>query len=503
MPIGGDAGNCQEPTASQASVLMQHKNPSRDGLSVDPLLANPMGLARDMTFDGTLSASDQVLAQPLYVANITPGKDALFVASEANNIYSLDAATGKPNTGWPVNVGMPIPQGSLPCGGGISTYGITSTPVIDAVAGVIYAESFYLKGTTPSHQVVALSITTGQPVPGWPVQINGTTVPGFTPIVEHARGALALLNGILYVPYSGLNGDCNSAQNVPYHGGIVGIDTTSPATIKSWFTSANWGGSWGTGGVASDGTSVYLTTGNTTGANGTWGGGEAVLRFTSGPVFSNQAADYFAPHNWSDLDNSDTDLGSSAAIVLDVPGATPQTMLFAAGKEGNGFLISLANMGGIGTSSNGTVVDGLAHAAVSGGEVKTAFAAYTTNQGSYVVLHGDGNGANCPNGTSGELVALKIGATNPPTLTTAWCANSNGNGSPIVTMSGCPSSAVVWVVGATNSNRLYGFDGDLGTPVYAGGGAGEQMQNIEHWISPMEAKGRIFVASDGLVYAFK
>jgi hypothetical protein len=120
-----------------------------------------------------------------------------------------------------------------------------------------------------------------------------------------------------------------------------------------------------------------------------------------------------------------------------------------------------------------------------------------------VVLHGDGNGTSCPNGTSGELIALKIGATNPPTLKTAWCANSNGNGSPMVTMSGCGSSAVVWVVGATGGNRLYGFDGDTGMPVYTGGGANEQMKNLEHWITPMEAKGRIFVAGDGTVYAFK
>ncbi len=160
-------------------------------------------------------------------------------------------------------------------------------------------------------------------------------------------------------------------------------------------------------------------------------------------------------------------------------------------------------MGGIGTDNGGTVVDGLAHAAVAGGEIKTSFAAYTTTMGSYVVLHGDGNGASCPNGTSGELVALKISATNPPTLKTAWCANSNGNGSPMVTMSACGSSAVVWVVGATNGNRLYAFDGDMGTPVYTGGGANEQMQNLEHWITPMEAKGRIFVAGDGTVYAFK
>jgi hypothetical protein len=504
---GGDTGpGSDSAVPANGSVLMHHNTPQRDGLYIDPAFTTSyaMGLTHDTNFDGAIVGN--MLSQPLYVANISAGKDAVFVATESDNIYSLDATTGAVN--WMTNVGTPVNQANdLPCGGGITTYGITGTPIIDMTARLIYAESFYLKGGsggTVSHQVVALSIDTGMTKGApWPIQIDATTTPNFPgAIVEHARGALALVNGILYIPYSGLNGDCNGPNGNPvYHGGIVGIDTANPTTIKSWFTSAAWGGSWGTSGIPSDGTNVYLTTGNTTGANNVWGGGEAVLRFSSGPTyasqtFANQTANYFAPHDWQNLDNGDTDLGSTEAILINVPGATPSQLIFAGGKGQEAYLISQANMGGI------TANDGVANAPnIVGGEIKTAFAAYTTAMGSYVVLSADGGGNDCPNGTSGNLVALKISATNPPQISTAWCANPNGSGSPMVTTTDGSSDAIVWIPGATGSNQLYGFNGDTGATIFGGGGFG--MQGLEHWITPMEAKGKIFVAGDGKVYAFQ
>jgi hypothetical protein len=39
--------------------------------------------------------------------------------------------------------------------------------------------------------------------------------------------------------------------------------------------------------------------------------------------------------------------------------------------------------------------------------------------------------------------------------------------------------------------------------VYAGGGAAEQMGSIQHWTSPIVAKGRVYVGGEGRVYAFK
>src|SRR5207237_6304690 len=80
---------------------------------------------------------------------------------------------------------------------------------------------------------------------------------------------------------------------------------------------------------------------------GTWGGGEAVIRLQPGPVFSGSTTDYWAPTNWFSLDGSDTDLGGSGPIIVDVPGATPSALVLALGKDGKAYLLNRGNLDGI------------------------------------------------------------------------------------------------------------------------------------------------------------
>jgi hypothetical protein len=52
--------------------------------------------------------------------------------------------------------------------------------------------------------------------PGWPVDVNATArYKGmtFTSSIQNQRAALGLVNGVIYVPYSGHFGDCGT-----YHG---------------------------------------------------------------------------------------------------------------------------------------------------------------------------------------------------------------------------------------------------------------------------------------------
>ena len=77
-----------------------------------------------------------------------------------------------------------------------------------------------------------------------------------------------------------------------YHGWLVGVPINNPASVTAWAAGAIgnvsiWGGSiWGVGGIASDGTNPFVTTGNTQFTGGIWCGGEAVIRFQPGPIFS-------------------------------------------------------------------------------------------------------------------------------------------------------------------------------------------------------------------------
>ena len=85
-----------------------------------------------------------------------------------------------------------------------------------------------------------------------------TSVPQFESRVQEDRGALAVVNGIVYVPYSGYFGDCGS-----YRGTVVGVHIDNPSMDSQM--GHRRGRRWYLGalGVASDGTNMFVITGNT------------------------------------------------------------------------------------------------------------------------------------------------------------------------------------------------------------------------------------------------
>src|SRR5262249_18533652 len=150
-----------------------------------------------------------------------------------------------------------------------------------------------------------------------------------------------------------------------------------------------------------------------------WGGGEAIIRFQPGLAFStNQTANYWAPANWLSLDNSDTDIGGSGPVLVDVPGAAPSALLVALGKDGNAHLLKRTNLGGIGSP--------LAQASRSSTAIIQAAVTYRTALGTYVAF--------CGNASENQLSAFRITPSNPPTISTnVWTKTQNGRGSPFAT----------------------------------------------------------------------
>jgi hypothetical protein len=479
-----------------ASVLMHHLNPSRDGHYIDALMtpAAAASLHVDTTFDGTVNGP--VWAQPLYVENGPGGKGVFIVASDSNDVYALDETTGKPV--WQKNMGMPADNSGPGCGN-VKPIGITGTPVIDLGSRSVYLNAGIgdANNTLSLHVLHALSIDDGSERVGWPVTVNLKSPQGvqFSAPAENQRGALAFLNGYLYVPYGGHDGDCGN-----YHGWVVSLAVNNPTALSGYSTSAALGGMWAVGGIASDGTDVFVTSGNTSGAS-TWGGGEAVLRFHDGTAFDgSRTTDFFYPSDWQNLDAHDTDLGGTGAFVVDVPGASPSSLMVALGKNGVMYLIDRTNLGGKG-KGDGTKGEGIFSAKVAGSEIITAAAAYTTASGTYVVFHARGGGTSCATG-SGDLIAVKINATSPPTFTTAWCQDTGGDASPIVTTTDSTSNPIVWVVGAEGTNKLKGWDGVTGANVYNGGSAGDTMTKVIHFSTLIDVKGRLFVGASDRLYAF-
>jgi outer membrane protein assembly factor BamB len=90
-------------------------------------------------------------------------------------------------------------------------------------------------------------------------------------------------------------------------------------------------------------------------------------------------------------------------------------------------------------------------------------------------------------------------AGTPPALDTAWCAALDGAGAAIVTTSDGRNNPIVWILGAEGDNRLHGFNGDTGAPLYTG----PPLAGLRHFGTLIAADGRLYAGADGRVYAFR
>jgi outer membrane protein assembly factor BamB len=489
--IGGDAG-----PSGGTSVLEQHLHPTRDGAYIDPKMTKTAAANAHMINGFPATITGIAYGDPLFVAGWKKGQDAIFVATNANHVTAFDASNGTQL--WDVTLGTPVNLANLPCKRNSPVYGIMETPVIDLPSRSLYVETFQtLDGNTQKHLVYALSIDDGTTKPGWPVDV-AAKLTGFNSTDQNDRGGMTLLNGTLYIPYASVNADCGT-----YHGWVVGINTSDPTKVDSYTTPGERAGIWGT--LSNDGTSVFAVTGNTARGTTTWSGGEALLRFSPGPKFSGAKTDYFTPSNWQYLDEHDYDLGSCGSVLFDMPmGVTPQHLAVAMGKYGVVHLLDRDNLGGVGTG-DGFTGEGIFSLSVAhvGFALTGIAASYASAKGRYFVLRTETAISVCPNGTSGDLLALTVTATSPPKLVPAWCAVSQGRGSPVATTTDGTSNALVWITSSDGTNRLLAFDGDTGAPVFTGGGMSEQMGDIYQWTSPIDdGNGKLFVGGSGALYAF-
>ena len=479
LPFTVAAGGTVDPGTS---VLMHHKHLNRDGLYVEPALttAAAAGLRLDRTFNATFTG--HVYGQPLYVDNGSGGRDLVIVATESDTVYAFDASSGQQV--WVASLGTPVPLATFPCGN-IDPMGITGTPVIDLASRTLFVTAMVTPdaGTTKQWKVFALSIDDGSVRTGWPIDVFGALGAKFEADVQGERGALTIVNRVLYVPFGGLAGDCGN-----YRGWVVAISLDDPFEVQAWSTTAVGGGIWAPSGITSDGSAIYVATGNTVGAT-SWGGGEAILRFesTSPPLATAPA--YWAPTTWQAMDMLDQDMGGTAPVVFDLPGSAPSHLVLGLSKTAYGYLEDANNLGGI---SNG-----LFSAQVSAGAIRSAAALYTTGNGTFVTFAAFG--ALCTGGTSGGLETLRMVPGSPPTIGGSWCAAPTGAGGPIVTTTDGQSNFIVWVVGSEGNDLLQGYDGETGSLVYLGT---DVLTGSRRWTSPIAAKGRIFVAGDNMLVAF-
>lgn len=301
----------------------------------------------------SLQVDGQVFAQPLYVSGLdVPGygpRNVLVVATMHNTVYAFDAdaAPSDPPL-WKRTLGTPVPTANY----SVEWYytdispevGILSTPVIDATTHTLYLVASTYSDRAYAFMLHAMDLTTGEEVSGGPAEIKGEA-PGigtdnldgvvpFTPFSVIQRPALLLVDGVVYVSF-GSHGDSGV-----YHGWMMGYsaaDVSQRVGVLNTSPDGAGGSLWmgGKGPAADEEGNVYVST-----ANGAFDGqrnfGESFLKLDGMLTVK----DWFAPDNYQYLNDTDSDLGSTAPMLL--PGTN---LLVGGGKEGVLYVVKRDNLG--------------------------------------------------------------------------------------------------------------------------------------------------------------
>lgn len=383
------------------------------------------------------AVNGQIYAQPLAVGG------SVIVATENDWVYSLNAETGAVN--WSLSLGPAWPSTVVGCGDLTPNIGVTSTPVYDPSTGTVYMVADLNNAANayaPSVDLFAVNAASGTvdwevPVQGAPV--NEPTRP-LDPLTERQRASLLLLNGTVYMGFASY---CDYS---PYVGYVAGVNTATRA-LTMWTdesgTTDSQAGIWQTGGgLMSDGTSIFLATGNGVspaagpGTSPPGELGDSVVRLGVQPGGSLAAQDFFSPANAPVLAARDQDFGSGGPVALPFGTSAHPDLLMQAGKDGRIFLLDRDSLGGRGSTADHPVYVTPTAYAGQGGH-PAAFAG--SGGADYLYYHGGGDFMRAFKFNTATAALTDAGHT-PDTF-------HGSSGSPVVTSNGTdPTSAVVWEV---------------------------------------------------------
>ncbi len=311
---------------------------------------------------------DQVDTQPLLVPGETitggsnPGKhDVVYVATEGNTIYAIDAASGavllNPNFGPPV----PTPQG---CTNNGPNVGIDGTPVIDSASNTMYVIVYTLEAGGPTYRIHALDLSNlADKIPPRFVSASRNGF-NFQAAWQRQRAGLLLSQGKVYAGFGSFcdwGGTNSRGWLLGWHAGSLAplaanqlndVSPTAPNNAPNGrFLASIWMSGYG---VAADAFgNIYFVTGNSD--------SNYTAPPVPGPVTPNTSIQesvvkmsgdlatvksYFTPFNAASLDSGDTDYGSGGALLLPDQDGPKRHLASAAGKDGRMFLLDRDSLGG-------------------------------------------------------------------------------------------------------------------------------------------------------------
>jgi hypothetical protein len=505
--------------ASPAAVTTYHGDAMRTGWNANETALTPaaVGGARFGRLT-TVALDAQVDAEPLFAPGLLingASHATVFVATENDTLYAIDAATGAILVTR--HFGTPVPMGELPggCSNNAANVGINSTPIIDPATQTIYLIVYTFETGAPVYRLHALDLTTL--VDKSPAVVvaashrlsNGATY-NFNPAVTRQRAALLEANGNIYAGFASF---CDQAADQS-RGWVLGWQAATLTPLAGnalidrearspddFFLTAIWMSGYGV--AADEQGSLMFVTGNSdyNGAtyNRTLNLSESVVKLSSDLT---QVQSYFTPdapgNDVATLDQSDTDFGSGGVMVLPKqPGAHPR-MAVAAGKAGILYLLNRDSLGAFHNDGVDHVLDqvdiqggcwcgpsyyqgadGIGRVVSSGGDTAIVWKVNTKGRTSLIQ----------------ESAATLINGQDSSFFTTV---SSNGTAA---------GSQIIWAVSRPIDSdpariRLYAFDpstvdrntGTMKT-LYVGAAGSWPNSNANANIVPMVANGKVFVAS--------
>lgn len=505
--------------ASPVNVTTYHYDNLRTGWNAAETVLNPASVAsanfKPLTF---VALDDQVDTQPLLISGLDLGargtRDVLYVTTESNSVYALDAGSGQ--VLLKVNLGTPVPQSALPggCGNNGPNVGIDGTPVIDPAARLMYVIAYTFENQTPVYRLHALDLVTltdrmAPVVVGAVGSLADGTSYAFRADSSRQRPALLLANGTVY---AGFGSFCDINANLS-RGWVLGwnaatleplaanrLNDQRPKSLDAFFLSSVWMSGYGLAADASG--NVFFVTGNTdysgTAYNSVTNIAESAVEVSAdlstvkslftptGPTYGHKA-----------LDQQDNDFGSGGLMLLPPQPSASTPLAAAVGKVGVLYLLNASNLGNGSPRPTGAPL-----AAVAAGGCWCGPAYYTA---------GDGYGRIVVGGGAKVRVFKVDGAASPPITQLAQSASLTTGQSPgfltAVSSNGTTAgSAVIWAVSRPVDNSpanvsLYAFD-ENGNTLYSGVAGTWPNTGGNSNIMPMVANGRAYVASNQTLAIF-
>ncbi len=373
-------GSSQAVTTYHYDNLRTGWNSNETTLTPNNVNRTQFGLLHSVTLD------EQVDAQPLIVfgENITAGQhqgehDVVYVATENNTIYAIDASSGLVLLSANFGPAVPTPLG---CVNNSSVVGINGTPVIDLGTNSMYVIVYTLGDpsskflpSVPTYTIHELDLGN---LRDWvtPVVVAASqrltdgSIYNFNATVERQRPALLEANGNIY---AGFGSFCDFATSttrgwvlgwqkgtlkpLPYASGLYAnnklTDRQTPPR-SSFYLSSVWMSGYGLAGDASG--NVYFVTGNSDSTHDVYDGvadiQESVVKLAPNLL---TMTSIFTPADEFSLDQSDRDFGAGGVLLLPPQVGPIPNLAAAAGKEGNLFLLNQAALGGFSPTNSGIV----------------------------------------------------------------------------------------------------------------------------------------------------